>query len=123
MINESIRKQLLSEAHAYAHDTYIPYEREILSDEELEVKFGIVSPEIILVDSKLTNDETEELVNAKVLLVVEELTDNICLAARNLGNVKIVLPEEVNTYDVVNSDKMVVTAAALTKLEEVLGNE
>ena len=64
-----------------------------------------------------------ELTNAKVLLVVEELTDNVCLAARNLGNVKIVLPEEVNTYDVVNSDKMVITAAALTKLEEVLGNE
>ena len=64
-----------------------------------------------------------ELTNAKVLLVVEELTDNVCLASRNLGNVKVVLPEEVNTYDVVNSDKMVVTAAALTKLEEVLGNE
>ena len=64
-----------------------------------------------------------ELTNAKVLLVVEELTDNVCLASRNLGNVKVVLPEEVNTYDVVNCDKMVVTAAALTKLEEVLGNE
>ena len=66
---------------------------------------------------------TLELTNAKVLLVVEELTDNVCLASRNLGNVKVVLPEEVNTYDVVNCDKMVVTAAALTKLEEVLGNE
>ena len=66
---------------------------------------------------------TLELVNAKVLLVVEELTDNVCLASRNLGNVKVVLPEEVNTYDVVNSDKMVVTEAAFNKLEEVLGNE
>jgi large subunit ribosomal protein L4 len=64
-----------------------------------------------------------ELTNAKVLLVVEELTDNVCLASRNLGNVKVVLPEEVNTYDVVNSDKMIVTEAALKKLEEVLGNE
>ena len=64
-----------------------------------------------------------ELTNAKVLLVVEELTDNVCLAARNLGNIKIVLPEEVNTYDVVNADKMVITEAALNKLEEVLGNE
>lgn len=64
-----------------------------------------------------------ELTNAKVLLVVEELTDNVCLSSRNLGNVKVVLPEEVNTYDVVNSDKMVITEKALNKLEEVLGNE
>ena len=66
---------------------------------------------------------TLELTNAKVLLVVEELTDNVCLASRNLGNVKIVLPNEVNVYDVVNSDKMVITETALNKLEEVLGNE
>ena len=64
-----------------------------------------------------------ELANSKVLLVVDELDDNVCLAARNLGNVKIVLPTEVNTYDVVNSDKMVMTEASLKKLEEVLGNE
>ena len=64
-----------------------------------------------------------ELTNSKVLLVVDELDDNVCLAARNLGNVKIVLPTEVNTYDVVNSDKMVMTEASLKKLEEVLGNE
>ena len=64
-----------------------------------------------------------EIANSKVLLVVDELDDNVCLAARNLGNVKIVLPTEVNTYDVVNSDKMVMTEASLKKLEEVLGNE
>lgn len=64
-----------------------------------------------------------ELINSKVLIVVEELEDNICLASRNLGNVKIVLPEEVNTYDVVNSDKMIMTESSLKKLEEVLTNE
>lgn len=40
MINESIRKQLLNEARSYAHDTYIPYEREILSNEEVEQDLG-----------------------------------------------------------------------------------
>lgn len=64
-----------------------------------------------------------KLTNEKVLLVVEELTDNICLAARNLGNVKVVTPEEVNTLDVVNSDKMLMTEKALNKLEEVLSND
>ena len=40
MINESIRKQLLNEAHSYAYDKYIPYEREVLSDEEIEQASG-----------------------------------------------------------------------------------
>lgn len=67
--------------------------------------------------------EKLELVNSKVLLVVEELNDNVCLASRNLGNVKVVLPNEVNTYDVVNCDKLVITNEALNKLEEVLSCE
>ena len=89
--------------------------------------------EIVLLDSiKFETNKTKEmlkllntleLTNSKVLLVIDELDENICLASRNLGNVLIVLPEEVNTYDVVNSDKMVITEAALKKLEEVLTNE
>ena len=97
------------------------------------LSYKVLDKELMLVESiKFETNKTKEMVNllntleltnTKVLLVVEELTDNVCLAARNLGNVKIVLPEEVNTYDVVNADKMVVTEVALKKLEEVLGNE
>lgn len=87
---------------------------------------------IILENIKFETNKTKEMVtllnkleltNSKVLIVVEELEDNICLSSRNLGNVKIVLPEEVNTYDVVNSDKMIMTESSLKKLEEVLTNE
>ena len=66
---------------------------------------------------------TLELTNSKVLLVIDELDENICLASRNLGNVKVVLPTEVNTYDVINSDKMVMTESSVKALEEVLSNE
>ena len=89
--------------------------------------------ELILIDSiKFETNKTKEMVNflnkleltnVKTLLVVSELDENVCLASRNLGNIKIVLPEEVNTYDVVNADKMVLTEEALKKLEEVLTNE
>jgi len=89
--------------------------------------------EIVLLETiKFETNKTKEMVNllnkleltnSKVLLVVEELDENVCLSSRNLGNVKVVLPEEVNTYDVVNSDKMVITEASLKKLEEVLTNE
>ena len=88
---------------------------------------------IIVVDNiKFETNKTKEMVNFltklnvndnKVLLVINELDENVCLASRNLGNVLVALPEEVNTYDVVNSDKMVITESALNKLEEVLTNE
>ena len=53
-------------------------------------------------------------------LKVKELTDNVCLAARNLANVKVVMPNEVNTYDLVSSDNLLIEEEALTALEEVL---
>lgn len=87
---------------------------------------------VVLENLKLETNKTREmvnlltklnLVNSKVLLVVEELDENVCLASRNLGNIKVVLPTEVNTYDIMNADKMVITESALKKLEEVLDNE
>ena len=97
------------------------------------LSYKAMDKEIVLLENiKFETNKTKEMVNllnkleltnSKVLLVVEELDENICLSSRNLGNVKVVLPTEVNTYDVVNSDKMVMTEAALNKLEEVLINE
>ena len=97
------------------------------------LSYKAMDKEIVLLENiKFETNKTKEMVNllnkleltnSKVLLVIEELDDNICLSSRNLGNVKVVLPTEVNTYDVVNSDKMVMTESALNKLEEVLSNE
>ena len=87
---------------------------------------------VVLDDIKFETNKTKEMVNLlnkleltynKVLVVVSELDDNTCLASRNLANVKLVLPSEVNTYDVVNCDNMVITLEALKSLEEVLTNE
>ena len=97
------------------------------------LSYKVTDKELVVIENiKFETNKTKEmvnlldkleLVNAKVLLVINELDDNICLSGRNLGNVKIVLPSEVNTYDVVNSDKMVITEDALKGLEEVLTNE
>ena len=59
-------------------------------------------------------------VEKKVLIVVEELTDNLILSSRNLKNVLLLGVDEVNTYDIVDSDTMIITASATKKLEEVL---
>ena len=87
---------------------------------------------IVLENISLELNKTKEMVklldslnirNNKVLLVVEELNENICLATRNLSNVKLVTFNEVNAFDLVSSDNMVITEAALQKLEEVLTRE
>ena len=89
--------------------------------------------ELVIVDElKFETNKTREMVNLldklnltnqRVLVVVEELNDSVCLASRNLANVKVVMPTEVNTLDVVTCDKMLITEKALNKLEEVLVNE
>ena len=87
---------------------------------------------ILLENISMETNKTKDMLNIlntlniadyKLLLIVNELTDNVCLSARNLGNVKIVLPTEVNTYDVMNADKLVITMDSLQTLEEVLTRE
>ena len=85
---------------------------------------------IIAVENiKLTTPKTKEMVNLletlkvadkKVLIVVEEFDDNIILASRNLQNVVLILAEEINVLDVVATDVMIITEAALKQVEEVL---
>ena len=97
------------------------------------LSYKAIDSELVVVDSiTMETNKTKDmlalltklnLVNKKVLMVVEELNDNICLSTRNLGNIKVVLPEEVNTYDVINADNMLITEKALEKLEEVLSRE
>ena len=67
--------------------------------------------------------EKLNIANNKVLIVIDELDENICLSARNLSNIKILLPEEVNTLDLVSADNMLITEKALEKLEEGLTYE
>ena len=94
------------------------------------LSYKVIDKELVVLDSiKFETNKTKEMVtlltnlemvNKKVLLVIDTLDENICLASRNLGNVKVLLPREVNTFDVVNSDYMVITEKALTDLEEAL---
>ena len=65
-------------------------------------------------------DKVDLNIAKKVLIVVDELTDNLILSSRNLSNVLLLSVDEINTYDVVYADTMVITEKALQKLEEVL---
>ena len=97
------------------------------------LSYKVKDNELIVVEElKFETNKTKEMTSVlktfdidtnKVLVVINELEDNICLSARNLANVKVVLPEEVNSFDLVSADNMLITADALKKLEEVLANE
>ncbi|PRY82399.1 50S ribosomal protein L4 [Alkalibacterium olivapovliticus] len=58
--------------------------------------------------------------NRKVLIVVEDDNEFARLSARNIPGVKVVAPTNVSVLDVVAHDKLILTKAALDKVEEVL---
>lgn len=76
------------------------------------------------IESNKTKDAKSVLANfktgKKVLIVVDELNDNLILSTRNLNNVLLLTVSEINTYDVVLADTMIITENALKQLEEVL---
>ena len=63
--------------------------------------------------------ETLEL-SGKVLFVTKEENENLYMATRNLGNVLVLMADEINCYDIVNADVMVVEEEAISMIEEVL---
>ncbi len=97
------------------------------------LSYKLTDKELVVVDAiKFETNKTKEmttllnklnLTNHKVLVVLDELDENVCLASRNLANVKIVLFNELNTLDLVSADNLLITESALNKLEEVLTNE
>ena len=58
--------------------------------------------------------------SCKLLIVTTELTENAILATRNIDSIKLILANEINTYDVLYCDKLVITEDALKYVEEVL---
>ena len=60
------------------------------------------------------------LENQKVLLILGEKTDNVYLAARNLGRVKVVTTDSFNTFDVLNAGKVVLAASSIDKIQTIL---
>ena len=85
---------------------------------------------IIVVDEiKLSTPKTKEMISVleelkiadkKVLVVVKELDETIILASRNLGNVMVIEPVEMNVLDLVTTDVVLTTKEAFASIEEVL---
>ena len=68
------------------------------------------------------NRKVLENLNApvKTLIVVDEITLNVEKSASNIPGVKLLDAKHINVYDILNSDKLIMTEAAIKAVEEVL---
>ena len=58
--------------------------------------------------------------NGTLLVVVSEVQPNLSLATRNLSEVELTTHQDLNTYQVLRSDKLLFTRAAFEKMAERL---
>ena len=85
--------------------------------------------QLIVVDSlEIDSLKTKDLKNmlstlklsGKVLFVCGNDAENLYMASRNLENTLVLLANEINVYDILNADVVVVDTAAMKYIEEVL---
>lgn len=89
----------------------------------------VVAEEILVLeslsfDAPKTKEFTSVLkglsVDSNALIVTAGLDENVALSARNIPGITVVPAEGINVLDVLNHDKLIMTKAAVEKVEEVL---
>jgi large subunit ribosomal protein L4 len=63
-----------------------------------------------------------KLSDKKTLLVLSESNKNIYLSSRNLQGYKVVTASELNTYDILNANYLVLTESSIEKIDNLLSN-
>ncbi|GEP71711.1 50S ribosomal protein L4 [Lentilactobacillus rapi DSM 19907 = JCM 15042] len=96
--------------------------KSVLSEKVSDDKLVVIDS--LSFDAPKTKDFAEMLdklnVSTKTLVVLEDDNEKALLSARNLENVKVVSANGINTLDVADHDKVIITKAALSQVEEVL---
>ena len=74
-------------------------------------------------DAPKTKSYTEllsnfDLLDNKTVLVLADSNKNIFLSSRNLKKVKVVLASELNTYDVMNANKLILMESSIKEIEK-----
>ena len=86
------------------------------------------SQEIVILDEiKLDEYKTKVIVNMlsaigatkKALIVLPEVDGKVIKSANNIKGVKTAQVNELNVYDILNADKLVIVKDAVSKIEEV----
>ncbi len=59
---------------------------------------------------------------AKVLLILDNASEAVRLSVRNLEKVKLIAADQLNVFDLLNANHLVVSEEALAKIQEVYGD-
>jgi large subunit ribosomal protein L4 len=59
----------------------------------------------------------------KTLLVLPDANSNIVLSTRNIQNAKVVTADQINTYDVMNAEQLILVESSLSKIDNLLNKE
>lgn len=81
---------------------------------------------------KLPRPKTREMAKAlagwgvepgsKVLLILAERDEMVYLSARNINNLRLISATNLNVFDLLAADRIVVTTSAIAKIQEVYGD-
>ena len=93
------------------------------------------SEDMVVVKSfanQLDKPKTKEVVSAlerwgitagtKVLMVLADISDTVKLSVRNLPEVKLIAADQLNVFDLLHAQKLVLSEDAIVKIQEVYGN-
>lgn len=102
-------------------------ERRLALKTALSEKFAeknLIVVDSLVLESIKTKDAIKLLetlkLTGKVLFVSAGDAENLYLATRNLGNVAVVMADELNVYDIVNADMVVMDSDTVNYVEEAL---
>ena len=86
---------------------------------------SLVVVDALSFDAPKTKEFTKVLkdlsIAKKALFVTADLDENVALSARNLAGITVLPASGINVLDLVGHDQLVMTKAAVEKVEEVLG--
>ncbi len=83
----------------------------------------------VLEDFSLESPRTKEFIkiledlavlNKKILFVIPETNSNLVLSSRNIRNTRVILANNLNTYELLHADKVLFLEGSMTKIEEIL---
>ncbi|MCD4724907.1 MAG: 50S ribosomal protein L4 [Bacteroidales bacterium] len=61
-----------------------------------------------------------DLTDKKTLLVLPETNNNIVLSARNIQKAKVINVNSLNTYDILNANKLLIAESSMKEIEKIL---
>ncbi|MCE2935238.1 MAG: 50S ribosomal protein L4 [Cyclobacteriaceae bacterium] len=59
----------------------------------------------------------------KTLLVLPEANRSVALSGRNIPNTKVVTAGQLNTYDVINADSLILVESSVNKIDSILNKK